>query len=80
MTFLLTVCGSKKEEGYSVAVFHYSRPLAARRRTSVGASTAQAKHSAFQQTASVECGGGPMAETLLNLGQKANIAKILEMS
>ena len=28
MTFLLTVCGSKKEEGYSVAVFHYSRPLA----------------------------------------------------
>ena len=80
MTFLLTVCGSKKEEGYSVAVFHYSRPLAAHHRTSVGASTAQAKHIAFQQTASVECGGGPMAETLLNLGQNANIAKIFEMS
>ena len=80
MTFLLTVCGSKKEEGYSVAVFHYSRPLAASRRTSVGASTAQAKHIAFQQTASVECGGGPMAETLLNLDHKANMAKIPEMS
>ena len=51
-----------------------------RRRTSVGASTAQAKHIAFQQTASVECGGGPMAETLLKLGHKTNIAKILEMS
>ena len=80
MTFLLTVCGSKKEEGYSVAVFHYSRPLAACRRTSVGASTAQAKHIAFQQTASVECGGGPMAETLFNLGQKADIGKLFKMS
>lgn len=78
--FLLTVCGSKKEEGYSVAVFHYSRPLAASRRTSVGASTAQAKHIAFQETASVECGEGPMAETLFKFGHKTNIAKMFEKS